>query len=82
MAHRPRILPSTLTSGERRVLAAFLAGRLSAGRLQAELAEARRPRPQAELPEARRPQPQAPPDEARRPGPQAPAPASAGLRAA
>jgi hypothetical protein len=47
MAHRPRILPSTLTSGERRVLAAFLAGRLPAGRLQAELAEARPPRPQA-----------------------------------
>jgi hypothetical protein len=45
MAHRPRILPSTLTSGEQRVLAAFLAGRLSAGRLQAELAEARRARP-------------------------------------
>jgi hypothetical protein len=47
MAHRPRILPSTLTARERRVLTAFLAGRLSAGRLQAELAEARRPRPQA-----------------------------------
>jgi hypothetical protein len=47
MAHRPRILPSTLTSGERRVLAAFLAGRLSAGRLQAELAEARRAGPTA-----------------------------------
>jgi hypothetical protein len=45
MAHRPRILPSTLTSGERRVLAAFLAGRLSAGRLQAELLEARRAQP-------------------------------------
>lgn len=71
MAHRPRILPSTLTAGERRVLAAFLAGRLSAGRLQAELAEARRPRPHAELAEALRPRPQAPPE-----------PASAGLRAA
>jgi hypothetical protein len=47
MAHRPRILPSTLTARERRVLSAFLAGRLSAGRLHAELAEARRPRPQA-----------------------------------
>ena len=71
MAHRPRILPSTLTTGERRVLAAFLAGRLSAGRLQAELAEARRPRPQAELAGACRPRPQVPPE-----------PASAGLRAA
>jgi hypothetical protein len=71
MAHRPRILPSTLTTGERRVLAAFLAGRLSAGRLQAELAEARRPRPQAELAGACRPRPQMPPE-----------PASAGLRAA
>jgi hypothetical protein len=71
MAHRPRILPSTLTTGERRVLAAFLAGRLSAGRLQAELAEARRPRPQAELAEVRLPRP-----------PAAPEPASTGLRAA
>jgi uncharacterized protein YciW len=47
MAHRPTLLPNTLTAGERRVLAAFLAGRLPAGRLQAQLAEARRPRPQA-----------------------------------
>jgi hypothetical protein len=47
MAHRPRILPGTLTSGEQRVLAAFLAGRLSAGRLQAELAEVRRAPPPA-----------------------------------
>jgi hypothetical protein len=47
MAHRPRILPSSLTTGEQRVLASFLAGRLSAGRLQTELAQARRDRPPA-----------------------------------
>jgi hypothetical protein len=37
----PRIVPKSLSSGERRVLAAFLAGRLPAGRLEAELARAR-----------------------------------------
>jgi hypothetical protein len=41
MARRPRIAPRSLTSGEQRVLASFLAGRLSAGRLQTELAKAR-----------------------------------------
>jgi hypothetical protein len=41
MARRRRIAPRSLTSGEQRVLASFLAGRLPAGRLNAELAQAR-----------------------------------------
>jgi hypothetical protein len=41
MARRPRIAPRSLTSGEQRVLASFIAGRLPAGRLDAELAQAR-----------------------------------------
>jgi hypothetical protein len=41
MARRRRIAPRSLTSGEQRVLASFLAGRLTAGRLNAELAQAR-----------------------------------------
>jgi hypothetical protein len=41
MARRPRITPRSLTSPEQRVLASFLAGRLPAGRLDAELAQAR-----------------------------------------
>jgi hypothetical protein len=41
MARRTRIAPRSLTSGEQRVIASFLAGRLSAGRLHAELAKAR-----------------------------------------
>jgi hypothetical protein len=41
MARRRRIAPRSLTSGEQRVLASFLAGRLPAGRLTAELAQAR-----------------------------------------
>jgi hypothetical protein len=41
MARRHRIAPRSLTTGERRVLASFLAGRLPAGRLDAELALAR-----------------------------------------
>jgi hypothetical protein len=41
MARRRRITPRSLTSGEQRVLASFLAGRLPAGRLDAELAQAR-----------------------------------------
>jgi hypothetical protein len=41
MARLPRITPRSLTSGEQRVLASFLAGRLPAGRLDAELAQAR-----------------------------------------
>jgi len=41
MARRPKILPRTLTSGEQRVLASFIAGRLPAGRLDAELEQAR-----------------------------------------
>jgi hypothetical protein len=57
MAHRPKILPRSLTSGEQRVLSAFLAGRLPAGRLNAELAQARCARPagraQAEAAELR-----------------------------
>jgi hypothetical protein len=35
------VVPRSLSSGEQRVLAAFLAGRLPAGRLEAELARAR-----------------------------------------
>ncbi|MBD0280897.1 MAG: hypothetical protein ICV69_01685 [Thermoleophilaceae bacterium] len=50
MAHRARIAPRSLTSGEQRVLAAFLSGRLSAGRLSAELAQARCARPDARTP--------------------------------
>ncbi|HEY6777805.1 MAG TPA: hypothetical protein VI122_14965 [Thermoleophilaceae bacterium] len=41
MARRPRIAARSLTSGEQRVLASFIAGRLPAGRLDAELAHAR-----------------------------------------
>jgi hypothetical protein len=41
MARRPKILPRTLTSAEQRVLASFIAGRLPAGRLDAELEQAR-----------------------------------------
>jgi hypothetical protein len=41
MARRRSITPRSLTSGEQRVLASFLAGRLPAGRLDAELAQAR-----------------------------------------
>jgi hypothetical protein len=50
MAHRVTITPRSLTSGEQRVLAAFLAGRLSAGRLSAELAQARCARPDGRAP--------------------------------
>jgi hypothetical protein len=46
MARRPRIAPRSLTSGEQRVLASFIAGRLPAGRLDAELAQARAALPQ------------------------------------
>jgi hypothetical protein len=41
MARRPKVVPRTLTSAEQRVLAAFISGRLSAGRLAAELEQAR-----------------------------------------
>jgi hypothetical protein len=41
MGRRHRIAPRSLTSGEQRVLASFLAGRLPAGRLHDELAQAR-----------------------------------------
>jgi hypothetical protein len=41
MARRAKVVPRTLTSAERRVLAAFISGRLSAGRLDAELEQAR-----------------------------------------
>jgi hypothetical protein len=47
MARRPRIAPRSLSSGEQRVLASFLAGRLPAGRLDAELAQARDAPPRA-----------------------------------
>jgi hypothetical protein len=46
MARRPRIAPRSLTSGEQRVLASFIAGHLPAGRLDAELAQARAAPPQ------------------------------------
>jgi hypothetical protein len=41
MIRRPKIAPRSLTTGEQRVLASFLAGRLPAGRLDVELAQAR-----------------------------------------
>jgi hypothetical protein len=41
MARRPKVVPRTLTSAEQRVLASFIAGRLSAGRLDAALEQAR-----------------------------------------
>jgi hypothetical protein len=41
MARRRRIELRSLTTGEQRVLASFIAGRLPAGRLDAELAQAR-----------------------------------------
>jgi hypothetical protein len=45
MARRPRTAATSLTSAQQRVLASFLAGRLPAGRLDAELAQAREARP-------------------------------------
>jgi hypothetical protein len=41
MARRPKISPRPLTSAEQRVIASFIAGRLPAGRLDAELEQAR-----------------------------------------
>jgi hypothetical protein len=41
MARRPKVVPRTLSSAEQRVLAAFIGGRLSAGRLDAALEQAR-----------------------------------------
>jgi hypothetical protein len=41
MARRRKIVPRTLTSAEQRVLASFIAGRLSAGHLEVALEQAR-----------------------------------------